>query len=38
MRGLDEEKDIIDDIPLLLIDDECDNASVTKTFKEKTWK
>ena len=36
MRGLDEEKDIIDDIPLLLIDDECDNASVnTKPLKKR---
>ena len=28
MRGLEGENNVIDDIPLLLIDDECDNASV----------
>ena len=28
MRGLEDDKEIIDNIPLLLIDDECDNASV----------
>jgi hypothetical protein len=35
MRGLDEDSDVIDSIPLLLIDDECDNASVnTKPDKK----
>jgi len=35
MRGLEDEKNVIDNIPFLLIDDECDNASVnTKPYKD----